>query len=317
MKKTAGCLLVAGAASLFTQAALAADSTSEFDPHAPTTAKDADTGRFNNTSKAVPDISSLLLYGKVETGFMYGNSDAGVKNREMWNGTSYWGLRGTESLGGRTTAFFFLESGFKLLELNIGSAVSFLDDGPNANTLAVLDVLKAQNVKATFFIVGRMAKAHPEILARIAAEGHLLANHSATHAFLGKRYVRHPEELIAQIRYVDNYIRPLMPANAKFYFRAPYGAWNAKLVDIVGKEQFDFFQWDVDSLDWKGLSSEQMQARVFPRVVSGSIILFHNDGEHTPEVMPVILEKLIADGYKPVTVTELLGESLEAAKKGD
>ncbi len=115
MKKTAGCLLVAGAASLFTQAALAADSTSEFDPHAPTTAKDADTGSFNNTSKAVPDISSLLLYGKVETGFMYGNSDAGVKNREMWNGTSYWGLRGTESLGGRTTAFFFLESGFKLL----------------------------------------------------------------------------------------------------------------------------------------------------------------------------------------------------------
>src|SRR5690242_16807341 len=48
------------------------------------------------------------------------------------------------------------------------------DDGPNANTAAVLDVLKAQNVKATFFIVGKMARTHPELLARIAAEGHLL-----------------------------------------------------------------------------------------------------------------------------------------------
>ena len=55
------------------------------------------------------------------------------------------------------------------------------DDGPNAYTGAVLDALKANNVKATFFIVGKMAKAHPAMLARIAAEGHLLANHSASH----------------------------------------------------------------------------------------------------------------------------------------
>lgn len=80
-----------------------------------TTLKDADTGSFNNVSKRVPSTTSLLLYGKVETGFMMGNSDIGVKNREMWNGTSYWGMRGTEALGGGTTVFFFLEQGFKLL----------------------------------------------------------------------------------------------------------------------------------------------------------------------------------------------------------
>lgn len=115
MKRTTAHALVAGCVMLSAHAALAASTGDIFDPHSPTTGKDPDTGSFNNTSKAVPDISSLLLYGKVETGFMYGNSDAGVKNREMWNGTSYWGLRGTEALGGGTTAFFFLESGFKLL----------------------------------------------------------------------------------------------------------------------------------------------------------------------------------------------------------
>lgn len=124
------------------------------------------------------------------------------------------------------------------------------DDGPNANTPAVLDALKAQNIKATFFIVGKMARAHPEILARIAAEGHLLANHSATHALLGKKFVRHPEALIAQIRDVDNYIRPLMPANAKFYFRAPYGSWRPQHAavlnaDPVLKQYVGPMYWDI------------------------------------------------------------------------
>ncbi|MCA8205107.1 porin [Burkholderia sp. AU33545] len=108
MKTTTRLLLAAGTACLTTHAMAA-------DPYAPTTGKDSDTGSFNNTAKPVPDISSVLMYGKVETGFMTGNSDAGIRNTEMWNGTSYWGLRGTESLGGQTVAFFFLEQGFKLL----------------------------------------------------------------------------------------------------------------------------------------------------------------------------------------------------------
>src|ERR1700744_921259 len=58
------------------------------------------------------------------------------------------------------------------------------DDGPNQNTPAVLDALKAANVKGTFFIVGKMARAYPDVLARIAAEGHCLANNSGTHPLL-------------------------------------------------------------------------------------------------------------------------------------
>ena len=58
------------------------------------------------------------------------------------------------------------------------------------DTRAVLAALRKANIKATFFIVGRMAKAHPDILREIAAEGHLLANHSATHPLLGSSYDR-------------------------------------------------------------------------------------------------------------------------------
>src|SRR5258708_2572876 len=73
------------------------------------------------------------------------------------------------------------------------------DDGPNANTEEVLDVLKKYNIKATFFIVGNMAHKHPATLKRIAAEGHLLANHSATHALMGASYDADPEKLLGQL----------------------------------------------------------------------------------------------------------------------
>ena len=79
------------------------------------------------------------------------------------------------------------------------------DDGPNANTRAVLAALRSYNIKATFFIVGNMARSHPEILRQIAAEGHLLANHSATHPRLGvELHSITPGRLIAQLREVTS-----------------------------------------------------------------------------------------------------------------
>ena len=89
------------------------------------------------------------------------------------------------------------------------------DDGPNANTETVLDALKTLNVKATFFIVGNMASGHPAVLARIAAEGHLLANHSATHPQLTSRYDDNPQLLLNQWRNVDEQIAPLMKPGDK------------------------------------------------------------------------------------------------------
>src|SRR5580658_6564936 len=110
------------------------------------------------------------------------------------------------------------------------------DDGPNAHTEEVLDVLKKLHVKATFFIVGNQAHRHPQTLARIAAEGHLLANHSATHAFLGSKYDANPQMLLDQLRDVDQQIEPLMKAGDKLYFRAPYGAWKSAHADILNRD---------------------------------------------------------------------------------
>ena len=110
------------------------------------------------------------------------------------------------------------------------------DDGPNAHTGEVLDALKEMHVKATFFIVGDKAHRNPEMLARIAREGHLLANHSATHAFLGSSYDANPGKLLYQLRDVDDQIAPLMAKGDKAYFRAPYGAWKKAHAEILNSD---------------------------------------------------------------------------------
>jgi peptidoglycan/xylan/chitin deacetylase (PgdA/CDA1 family) len=203
------------------------------------------------------------------------------------------------------------------------------DDGPNANTSAVLDALKAQNVKATFFIVGKMARAYPGILARIAAEGHLLANHSATHALLGRKYVRNPDKLIAQIKDVDNYIRPLMPANAKFYFRAPYGSWRPQHAavlnaDPVLKQYVGPVYWDVGgdiamSSDGYILSAADWDcwhrywdadtcAKGYMREIrrkDGGVVLMHCIHHHSAELVTDVVTALVEEDYKFVRLDQV------------
>jgi len=203
------------------------------------------------------------------------------------------------------------------------------DDGPNFNTPAVLDALKAQGVKATFFIVGRMARAYPDILARIAAEGHLLANHSASHPMLGKKYDAHPEMLLDQIREVDDEIAPLMPPGTKFYFRAPYGSWRTGHAEILNgdpvlKKYVGPIYWDeggdvemssdgyiLSSADWSCWHRHwdaDTCAKGYMREIrrnDGGVVLMHcihaKSGELVAEVVPALQQ----EGYTFVRIDQI------------
>ena len=119
------------------------------------------------------------------------------------------------------------------------------DDGPNAHTDEVLDALKEMHVKATFFIVGKQARKNPQILARIAREGHLLANHSATHAFLGGKYDENPDMLLNQIR----------DGQGALVWSQPLGGWadEARASQWCDKQvTFDPDLWIVEIEDARG-----------------------------------------------------------------
>ena len=202
------------------------------------------------------------------------------------------------------------------------------DDGPNARTRAVLAALRKANVKATFFIVGRMAKAHPDILREIAADGHLLANHSATHAFLGSSYDSHPERLIAQIKQVNDEVAPLQPKDTQLFFRAPYGAWrfahaeilNADSVlkhyvgpiywDIGGETQIDAQGYVMSSADWNCWRrhwSAQICAKGYLREIrrrNGGIVLMHCIHRESGDLVDAVVTPLLQEGYRFVRLDQ-------------
>jgi peptidoglycan/xylan/chitin deacetylase (PgdA/CDA1 family) len=195
------------------------------------------------------------------------------------------------------------------------------DDGPNANTGAVLDVLKAYNVKATFFVVGRMAHAHPALLRRIAAEGHLLANHSATHPMLSGRFDDHPELLVDQLKDVNDQIAPLMRPGDKLYFRAPYGAWRSAhaailnadpvLRNYVGPIYWDIggdisksadgyimssADWDCWRHKWNARACAKGYLREIRRK-NGGVVLMHCINGQSGDLVGGVVPALVEEGY--------------------
>jgi len=203
------------------------------------------------------------------------------------------------------------------------------DDGPNAHTGEVLDALKALNVKATFFIVGNQAHRHPEVLARIAREGHLLANHSATHAYLGSRYDADPDRLLNQLRDVDDQIAPLMARGDKSYFRAPYGAWRPAHAEILNadpqlRRYVGPIYWDVggdismsrdgyvmSAADWEcwhmGWSARTC-AKGYSREIrrkDGGVVLMHCIHVNSAELVRQVVPALIEEGYRFVRLDQM------------
>ena len=204
-----------------------------------------------------------------------------------------------------------------------------LDDGPNAHTEEVLDVLKKWNVKATFFIVGHMAHRHPQTLARIAREGHLLANHSADHAFLGTSYDGNPEKLLNELRDVDSQIQPLMKKSDKLYFRAPYGAWKPAHAEIlnndptlrnyVGPIYWDIggdismsrdgyvmsaADWNCWHLGWAARTCAKGYLRETRRK-DGGVILIHCIQAQSAELVAAVVPVLLEEGYQFVRLDQM------------
>jgi peptidoglycan/xylan/chitin deacetylase (PgdA/CDA1 family) len=129
-----------------------------------------------------------------------------------------------------------------------GVALTF-DDGPDPkNTMDLLDLLKEQGVKATFCVVGWRTRDHPEVVKRIAAEGHTLCNHSWQH--LQDLSERDDAYLLRDLQSTNDAIRAAVPDAKIEYFRAPYGNFTPRLVDFVEKLGMKPIYWSVDDQCW-------------------------------------------------------------------
>lgn len=174
------------------------------------------------------------------------------------------------------------------------------------NCAALLDALARRDVKATFFLRGQWAADHPDLARAIAAAGHQTGNHSLTHPDMTKLSW---EDVRKEIGDGAAAIAAATGGQVTL-FRPPYGAYNPDMLRLLaGRGYQAMIMWDVDSLDWTGLSMEKLAARVLSMVRPGSIVLMHIGGENTVKAMPAILDGLAARGLRPVTIDELLGYS--------
>lgn len=174
------------------------------------------------------------------------------------------------------------------------------DDGPStAWTPALLDGLKERGVKATFFLIGENADKNPEIVKRMAEEGHLIGNHTYHHVELTKVSENEARLELADTSAVIVRITGKEPE----YMRPPFGAWQRKLEQEI---QMLPVLWTIDPLDWTTENQDEIVNKVVTEAEENDIILLHDCYKSSIEAGLRIVDILQEEGFVFVTVDELL-----------
>ena len=210
----------------------------------------------------------------------------------------------------RTTGAYAVYTGGTVRKLPVYSverednkiAISFDCAWGVDSTDKILEILGREQVRATFFMVEFWAEKYPEYVKKIDEAGCEIGTHSATHSYMSKQS---ETEIRRELETSSAAIEAVTGKKVEL-FRAPYGDYDDLLVETAKSMGLFTIQWDVDSLDWKDLSANEIAMRVINRTKSGSIILCHNNGKHTAEALPIILDTLKNSGYEFVPIGELI-----------
>lgn len=183
------------------------------------------------------------------------------------------------------------------------------DDGPSPDTPVVLDVLKAHNLKATFFMIGQAVEQFPQVARRIVAEGHEIGNHSYSHPIYLFRTAGETSRQLEQAQGVLEQTTGVRPSLS----RPPCGVRTRAYFGATQRLGLRTVQWDVAGFDWKQLSAEQIADNVLKDAQAGSIILLHDgdstnkhDRRQTIAALPRIIEGLNTRGLRIAPLAEVL-----------
>ncbi|MBC1376220.1 polysaccharide deacetylase family protein [Listeria sp. FSL L7-0091] len=183
------------------------------------------------------------------------------------------------------------------------------DDGPSASvTPKVLETLKRNNVKATFFVLGSSVINNPGLVKRELEEGHQVGSHSWDHPQLTKLSEKEVYNQILQTQKAVYDQTGYFPTT----MRPPYGAVNKKVAEEIG---LPIIQWSVDTEDWKNKNPKVVTSRVLSGASNGGIVLMHDIHPTTAASLDKTIKALKKQGYEFVTIDELFGEKLQIGKQ--
>lgn len=185
------------------------------------------------------------------------------------------------------------------------------DDGPSPETLKVLEILRQQKVKATFFCLGAMLREYPAIAKKVVQEGHAIGNHTWHH------YYR-DVDLRTAANEIDNTAVHIYRATGtkSLLFRPPGGRLKNGLADYAKKKNYVVVMWSIDPKDFQQPPAATLANTVISQAHAGGIVLLHDGGgrrQETLKALPILIKTLKQKGYQFLTVPELL--ALQASQK--
>lgn len=166
----------------------------------------------------------------------------------------------------------------------------------------ILDTLSKYKVYITFFMVGDWVDKYPEAVKKISDAGHEIGNHSDTHPHVNNLNL---EKNIEEVQKCSEKIEKITGKKPTLY-RGPYGEYNDTVIKAAKSQNNTVIQWNLDTLDYSGLTGDEMWERLENKLNSGSIILSHNGTKHTADSLDMLLYNIKQKGYEIVKVSDLI-----------
>lgn len=173
---------------------------------------------------------------------------------------------------------------------------------------AMLEEFKKNNAQVTFFVTGRWAEKNPDMLQRMAQDGHSIQNHGYRHVHFN---ALNSEEISTEIKKAEDIIYNITGQRSSF-FASPYGEYNPRLVKAVNEIGYQYIMWSVDTIDWQKPAPETIVNGVIKKIHNDAIILMHPT-EPTVKALPALLSELRAQGYQLVTINTITAEKVDGS----
>jgi peptidoglycan/xylan/chitin deacetylase (PgdA/CDA1 family) len=189
-------------------------------------------------------------------------------------------------------------------------ALTFDAGADSGHTMAILDILEVQQVKATFFLTADWLEQNPELGQAIASRGHCLGNHTASHPHLTEIT---DDEVTRELTRTEEAAQRACGRSTRPFFRPPFGEYDERICRLAARAGYEYLiLWTIDSRDWQMIPAEELTARIVENVQPGAIVLMHVGSQtKEPEALPETIRQLRAKGYRFATLDELLNTGKE------
>ena len=166
----------------------------------------------------------------------------------------------------------------------------------------ILEILKNNNIYITFFMVGNWVDKYPEAVRKIYEAGHEIGSHSNTHPHVNNLST---EKNLEEIELSVSKIEKITGKKTNLY-RTPYGEYNDTVIKTAQENGYYTIQWNVDTLDYEGLTGEEMWKRIENKLENGSVILSHNGTKHTADSLDMLIKSIQSKGFEITKISDLI-----------